>query len=77
MTNTIINRDITTNVHNIHDSRNWINNVDGTHNIQVDGISGGSNIWLLQNLQEAKAQLQNLGANAVYVPESNALVYLI
>ena len=77
-TNTIINRDITQNIHNIHDSRNWIKNIDGVHNTNVKGnIQGNSNIWLLQNLQEAKTQLQNLGANAVYIPENNSVVLLI
>ena len=75
--NTIINRDVTQNIHTLHDRRNWFNNTDGTHDISTLGVQGGTNIGLLQNLQNAKPQLQQLGANAVYIPETNSVVLLI
>ena len=46
-----------------------------THNINAGQTGTGPAIYL-QNLQDTKMQLQQLGANAVYVPESNSLVLL-
>ena len=53
-----------------------IHNEKGIHNIEAGDTGKGVTIYL-QNLQQQKAQLQALGANAVYVPESNAVVLLI
>ena len=52
-----------------------INNAWGKHNIVAGDTGVGVTIYL-QNLQDAKMQLQNLGANAVYVPDSNSLLLL-
>ena len=53
-----------------------IKNVGGTHNISTGEVGKNADIFL-QNLQQSKPTLQQLGANAVYVPESNSLVLLI
>ena len=53
-----------------------VDNRYGTHDVHAGDLGMGVTVYL-QNLQETKAQLQNLGANAVYVPESNSLVLLV
>ena len=58
------------------DASTNIDNEGGRHNIYVPGGTGVGATIYLQNLHEAKFQLQQLGANAVYVPESNSLVLL-
>ena len=58
------------------DASTNIDNEGGRHNIYVPGGTGVGATIYLQNLQAAKFQLQQLGANAVYVPESNSLVLL-
>ena len=52
-----------------------IMNEHGTHDIHAGDLGRGVTVYL-QNLQQTKAQLQNLGANAVYAPESNSLYIL-
>ena len=51
-------------------------NQHGTHDIHAGDLGKGVTVYM-QNLQETKAQLQNLGANAVYVPESNSVYLLV
>ena len=52
-----------------------IDNNHGVHNVHAGDLGMGVTVYL-QNLQETKMQLQNLGANAVYAPESNSLYIL-
>ena len=52
-----------------------IDNSYGVHNIKAGDTGVGVTIYL-QNLQAHKTQLQQLGANAVYHPETNSLVLL-
>ena len=52
-----------------------IMNEHGTHDIHAGDLGRGVTVYL-QNLQQTKAQLQNLGANAVYAPETNSLYIL-
>ena len=62
-------------ISNIMNASTNIDNSYGVHNIKAGDTGVGVTIFL-QNLQETKTQLQNLGANAVYVPDTNSLVLL-
>ena len=53
-----------------------IDNESHRHKLYLPGGTGVGAPIYLQNLQAAKFQLQQLGANAVYVPESNSLFLL-
>ena len=66
-------------IHNVMDSHVDLNNSHGKNNIDVGNVGAGSTIYQMQNLAlgDIKPQLQNLGANAVYIPESNSLVLLV
>ena len=74
------------------DSSVHLDNESGHNNVNVGNVGVGSTIFQLQNMetmmsnglamapnrmQRMKIGLQNLGANAVYHPESNSLVLLI
>ena len=52
-----------------------IDNFHGRHNVHAGNLGMGVTVYL-QNLQDTKVQLQNLGANAVYAPDSNSLYIL-
>ena len=62
-------------IDNILDQSVNIHNEYGVHDITAGDLGRGTTVYL-QNLQSVKPQLQNLGANAVYIPDSNQLVLL-
>ena len=74
--NTVVNSKQHEDVSNVMKAATNIDNTKGVHNIKAGDTGVGVTIYL-QNLQQTKTQLQQLGANAVYVPESNSLVLLV
>ena len=62
-------------IRNVLKAGSNIDNSYGRHNIKAGDTGVGVTIYL-QNLQAHKTELQQLGANAVYMPESNSLVLL-
>ena len=72
---TVVNTKQHEDITNIMKAGGTLDNTYGRHNIKAGDTGKGVTIYL-QNLQDTKMQLQQLGANAVYVPESNSLVLL-
>ena len=79
-TNTVVEKKASLDQHNLQDTSVHMDNSHGKNNIHGRNVGAGSTIYQnLQNLNldSAKMQLQNLGANAVYIPETNSLVLLV